>query len=263
MASATVTWEQAAAELQQRLGLDGDLPHLGEALTHPSYTNERRRSDETDNQRLEFLGDSVLGLCVSELLMEAFSEVDEGALTVMRAALVNADALAAGARDIDLAAALRLGRGADAAGERHRTNVLADGMEAVIAAVYLDQGFEEARRVSRLVLESRLAQLVENGGIERDPKSRLQELAQARGLANPCYVIAAVEGPPHARTFTVEVIVAESAEDSAAVEASGPAEVRPATGRGTGRSKKVAEQAAARAALAALDLSSRCASQGQ
>jgi ribonuclease-3 len=254
MASPKVTWEQAAAGLQQRLGVEGDLPHLCEALTHPSYTNERRRVDETDNQRLEFLGDAVLGLCVSELLMEAFSTVDEGALTVMRAFLVNAEALAAGAREIDLAAALRLGRGADGAGERHRTNVLADAIEAVIAAVYLDRGLDGARQVSRLVLASRLDQLVENGGMERDPKSRLQELAQARGLASPCYAIVVVEGPPHARTFTVEVTVAEvPVEDEARPEAGDDSHGQPAIGLGTGLSKKVAEKAAARAVLAILE----------
>ncbi len=254
MASARVTWEQAAEELRQRLGIDGDLPHLCQALTHPSFTNERRYRDETDNQRLEFLGDSVLGLCVSELLMEAFSNVDEGALTVMRAALVNAEALAAGAREIDLADALRLGRGADAAGERHRTNVLADALEAVIAAVYLDRGLDGARKVSRQVLGPRLEKLVEQGGIERDAKSRLQELAQSRGLACPGYAVVAVEGPPHARSFIVEVTIVEAtAEDGAAAGASESAAQRPVTGRGSGRSKKVAEQAAARAALVALE----------
>ncbi len=261
MSKAEEIWEQAAEALQQRLGTTIDLPHLAEALTHPSFTNERPRRGEVDNQRLEFLGDAVLGLCVSELLMEAFGDVDEGALTVMRAALVNAEALAAGARALDLAAALRLGRGADAAGERHRTNVLADAMEAVIAAVYLDGGLAAAREVSRLVMGDRLDELLHRGGIERDPKSRLQELAQARGMSAPSYQIVTVEGPPHAHTFTAEVSVLEATAEAAAEpaqeassgdDASPAVLARPVTGRGRGRSKKAAEQAAARALLTAL-----------
>ncbi|MBW2458867.1 MAG: ribonuclease III [Deltaproteobacteria bacterium] len=266
MSKAEETWEQAAEALRERLGIDLDLPHLSEALTHPSFTNERRLRGEVDNQRLEFLGDAVLGLCVSELLMEAFGDVDEGDLTVMRAALVNAEALAAGARALDLAAALRLGRGADVAGERHRTNVLADALEAVIAAVYLGGGLEAAREVSRLVIGDRLDELLENGGIERDAKSRLQELAQAQGLGTPGYQIVAVEGPPHAHTFTAEVSVVEAsaeAVDEARVEADRGGEASPAVaaqpviGRGRGQSKKAAEQAAARSLLAALDPASQ------
>ena len=221
------------AALVERLGL-GEPPHLIQALTHPSYANEV--PEAADNQRLEFLGDAVLGLCVSEMLMAAFEHVDEGSLTVMRASLVNTRALAEAARTLELPAALRLGRGADAAGERHRTNVLADAMEAVLGAVYVDFGVEAARQIARRVVGEAFDSLVQNGGIERDPKSRLQELLQAEGFDTPVYEVVGAEGPPHARRFTVRVTVPR-----------GDGEPRHAEGEG--RSKKLAEKAAARCAL--------------
>jgi ribonuclease-3 len=228
--------ERAIVELCARLGIHGATPsRLGEALTHPSFANEQPGSNEVDNQRLEFLGDAVLGLCVSELLMEAFESVDEGELTVMRAALVNATSLAAAARRCGVGEALRVGRGADAAGERDRQNVLADALEALVGAIYLDLGLDEARRVSRVMFEGALAELA-SGGIERDAKSRLQELVQARGLGAPIYEVVAVEGPAHARTFTARVRVVL-----------GEGELL--DGDGQGSSKKLAEQAAARSAL--------------
>lgn len=222
-----------------RLGLAAASPRLEQALTHPSYSNEQRGHDVVDNQRLEFLGDAVLGLCASELLMEAFGDVDEGELTLMRAALVNTEALASSAHELGLADALALGRGADAAGERHRTNVLADAIEAIIGSVYLDAGLDAARDVSRRMLSERIAKLVEDGGIQRDAKSRLQELLQARGLPPPSYVVTSVDGPAHARVFEVHVEATLGTDEGAPT-------VR---GEGTGGSKKSAEQAAALAAL--------------
>src|SRR5262245_44993 len=133
------------------VGLELDSPDLLQALTHPSYANERR--GELDNQRLEFLGDAVLGLCVSELLCTRFPDADEGLLTRMRAQLVNAEALAAWGRKIDLPEALRLGRGAAGAGLRESTNVLADAVEALLAAAYLNGGLEGARPVARQIVE--------------------------------------------------------------------------------------------------------------
>ena len=156
---------QAMAALAERLEIaDGDDlgEHLLQALTHPSFANEQPEAG--DNQRLEFLGDAVLGLCVSELLMDAFEDVDEGSLTVMRASLVNARALAEAARHWQFADALRLGRGADAAGERHRDNVLADAVEAVLGAVYLDRGLDVARALAERIVSQRLEALVQNGG---------------------------------------------------------------------------------------------------
>jgi ribonuclease-3 len=242
MAKSEPPLPDAVATLCERLGLTKRPARLDEALTHPSYANEHR-DDRTDNQRLEFLGDAVLGLCVSEQLMGSFGDVDEGTLTVMRASLVNTEALADAARKLALPDALRLGRGADAAGERHRINVLADGIEAVIGAVFLDGGLQAARAVSRIVAGDALADLLAAGGIDRDPKSRLQELMQARGLETPTYEVIAVDGPPHARLFTVRVVVALENDGESLV------------GEGQGRSKKLSEQASARDALVNLERS--------
>jgi ribonuclease-3 len=220
-------------DLARALGLDGPMPHLEEALTHPSFANEQRGARRVDNQRLEFLGDSVLGLCVSELLVQRFPAWNEGDLSLSRASLVNATALAAWGRSIGLGAALRLGRGADAAGERDQNNVLADAVEAIVAAVYLDLGLDAARTLSELVVSERLAQIAVAPSRGRDPKSELQERVQAEGGESPRYKVLCTEGPDHDRVFVV------------AVESEGQP-----LGEGRGRSKKLAEQAAARAALA-------------
>ncbi|MCC6523429.1 MAG: ribonuclease III [Polyangiaceae bacterium] len=220
------------------LGLEGVSPRLDQALTHPSYANER--PEVGDYEKLEFLGDAVLGLCVSELLMERDGDSDEGELTVLRAALVNATALAARAEALGLGAALRLGRGADASGERHRRNVLCDALEAVFGAVYLDAGLERARSLCRLLLGAELERLRAGAASVRDAKSVLQEHLPAQGLAAPRYCVVGADGPPHARRFTVEV------------EVTAPDGSRLATAQGVGSSKKDAEQAAAQAALAAL-----------
>lgn len=217
--------------LAERLGLTEPLDHLVEALTHPSFSNEQRGRC-ADNQRLEFLGDAVLGLCVSELLMERFPSSDEGALSLMRSSLVNTDALAGWARSVSLGAALRLGRGADAAGERDQKNVLADAVEALVASVYLDRGIDAARELSLAVINEPLGRWQSGSHLGRDPKSELQERLQARGGEAPRYGIIGTEGPPHKRTFIV------------AVEAAGLV-----LGSGRGRSKKLAEQDAARNAL--------------
>ncbi len=206
------------------VGLEASARHLLQALTHPSYANERR--GEPHNQRLEFLGDAVLGLCVSELLYERFPEADEGLLTRMRAQLVNAEALAAWARTVDLPSALRLGRGAVGAGLRESTNVLADAVEAILAATYLDGGLDAARRLAGRIVESGLTALERMGA--RDPKSELQERLQAQGESAPTYEIVETGGPAHARWFRVRVHGAHGE-----------------LGEGRGRSKRAAEQAAA------------------
>ena len=209
-------------------GLGTDAPHLDQALTHPSYANERR--GEPDNQRLEFLGDSILGFCTSELLYARFPKADEGTLTRMRARLVNAEALARFAREHGVSGALRLGRGAEAGGLRDRTNVLADAVEALIAAAFFDGGLETARRACERVVEAELATLERGAG--RDPKSELQERVQAMGGEAPTYEVVESGGPPHERWFEVTACI-----DGREV------------GRGRGRSKRQAELAAAAAAL--------------
>jgi ribonuclease-3 len=184
-------------------GLAPDAPHLIQALTHPSYANERR--DIPDNQRLEFLGDAVLGFCVSMLLYERFGTADEGTLTRLRARLVNAETLATWARRQPIVDALLLGRGADASGLRNSTNVLADTVEALIAATFLDAGFEAACRACEGVVADELASA--GAGEARDPKSELQERVQALGAPPPTYEVVESGGPPHARWFVVAVLV--------------------------------------------------------
>lgn len=216
-------------DLAVLLGIRADAPHLEQALTHPSYANERR--DVPDNQRLEFLGDAVLGFCISQLLFERFPNADEGTLTRMRAQLVNADALADWAREHHIAEVLRLGRGAETARLRQSTNVLADAVEALIAAAFVDGGPETARALCARIVESKLTSLA---SAARDSKSTLQELVQAEGGDPPTYRVVDSGGPAHDRWFEVNVCV-----DGRAVAA------------GRGRSKRQAEQAAAAAALSA------------
>jgi ribonuclease III len=209
-------------------------PLLEEALTHPSFANEQRPERRVDNQRLEFLGDAVLGLVTSELLMQRFPAANEGELSLMRSLLVNTEALAAWARSVDLAPSLRLGRGADAAGERDRDNVLADAVEAIVGAVYVARGIDGAREIGGLVVGEPLHRLGESRTVGRDAKSELQEQVQAEGSSSPRYRVLGTEGPDHRRAFHVGVEV-----DGVVI------------GEGRGRSKKLAEQAAARAAIEA------------
>jgi ribonuclease-3 len=154
--------------------------------------------------------------------------------------LVSAEALAAWARSVDLGPSLRLGRGADGAGERERDNVLADAAEALVGAVYLDRGLSAARELATAIVADPLGQLEARGVVGRDPKSELQERVQAAGGPSPRYRVVGAEGPDHRREFVVEVEV-----DGRVL------------GQGRGRSKKLAEQAAARAAIAARAAESR------
>jgi ribonuclease-3 len=216
------------AELAARLGLLPDAPHFEQALTHPSYANERR--DAPDNQRLEFLGDAVLGFCVSDLIYQRFPDADEGTLTRLRAQLVNAESLAQWARAHGVADSLRLGRGAGSSGLRDSTNVLADAVEALIAACFLDAGLDSARRVCAQILEVRLEAFAKVGA--RDPKSELQERLQAHGDPPPAYELLECGGPAHERWFRVQVRVGSEL-----------------VGEGVGRSKRAAERAAAEVAL--------------
>jgi ribonuclease-3 len=209
-----------------------DSIHLAQALTHSSFANEQ--GDRLDNQRLEFLGDSVLGMCVSVLLCERFPEADEGQLTRMRAQLVNTQALAQWGREHGIATALLLGRGAENGGLRDSTSVVADTVEAVIAAVYLEGGMESARKACEEVVRAQLDTLTQSG--LSDPKTALQEWVQARGQGVPQYVLIDSWGPAHERSFKVQVAV-----------------LGEVLGEGTGRSKRGAERDAARLALEVLE----------
>lgn len=216
-------------QIARQFGLTELAPHLKVALTHPSFANEQR--GEPDNQRLEFLGDAVLGLCASELLYQRFPAADEGSLTRLRARLVNADALAAWARGNAIADVLLLGKGAESSGLRASTNVLADAVEALVAAAYLDSGLDAARVACANILEPQLENL--DADSTRDPKSELQELVQAQRGDTPRYEVIDSGGPAHDRWFEVSVRVANKE-----------------LGRGRGKSKRSAEFAAAQAALA-------------
>jgi ribonuclease III len=223
---------QARARLKARIQTivgEGEIPRFDEALTHPSFANE---SSVPDNQRLEFLGDAVLGLCVSELLATSQPDADEGALTRMRSALVNAEALARWARNEGIGDALALGKGARSGSEREQTNVLADAVEALVACVYEAHGLEGARKLVEDVVHDPMQGAAHLGS--RDPKSLLQEEVQARGLAAPTYRVRGMRGPQHDPTFEVEVLIGTEV-----------------LGLGEGRSKRVAERAAAMAALTA------------
>lgn len=222
--------ESSLARLASLAGLSLESPGLLQALTHPSLANE---VGVPHNQRLEFLGDAVLGLCASEELYRLFPTADEGALTRQRAQLVNAQALAAWARESGLPSLLRLGRGALAAGLHGSTNVLADAVEALIAAAYLESGLDGARRLSAEIVRYGLQQAAAPGG--RDPKSELQERLQALGQPAPSYELIEASGPAHERRFRVKVLGLAGS-----------------LGEGEGRSKRTAEQAAAASALSSL-----------
>jgi ribonuclease-3 len=221
--------EELRARLEALVG-SGPIPRLEEALTHPSYANE---TGAPDNQRLEFLGDSVLGLCVSELLAADFAEANEGRLTRMRSSMVNSEALAAWARRVQLGSCLAFGRGAKVGTEREQTNVLADAAEALVAAVYEARGLDGARALVREIVSDLLAKADQLDAT--DPKSALQERVQARGLAAPTYRVVDVRGQPHDHVFEVEVVVGDQP-----------------VARGEGKSKRLAERDAAAHALATL-----------
>ena len=211
---------------------EGPIPRFEEALTHPSFANE---VGGPDNQRLEFLGDAVLGLCVSEMLVQTHVDADEGKLTRMRSALVNGEALASWARHVDLGGCVAFGRGAKLGTEREQTNVLADAAEALVAAVYESRGLEGARALVGEVVRERYEHAETLSAA--DPMSALQERVQARGMPSPTYRVVELRGTPHDQVFVIEVMVGEEA-----------------LARGEGRSKRQAERAAAARALQVVEV---------
>jgi ribonuclease-3 len=206
---------------------DGAL--IQEALTHASFANEMG-AGMPHNERLEFLGDAVLGLVVGHWLFREFKDRPEGLLTQMRSRLVNTSTLAALARELNLGGALLIGVGEERTGGRERRSLLADTMEAVFGAVYLDGGYEASERVIRGLLKSRVEALDE--GPQRDLKSELQEFCQASLKVTPAYSIISTLGPAHDTRFEAEVRVGDHA-----------------TARGAGLSKQEAEKMAAGHAL--------------
>ncbi len=216
------------ALLEQKLDVQfRDYSLLTRALTHRSFWNEKPEAALEDNERLEFLGDAVLDFVVGAYLYHHFPEMNEGELTSLRAALVQAKALATFARELDLGSFLRLGYGEAENGGRERIPILCATFEAVIGAVYLDQGLAPVERIVAQFIGPALVEILASSS-HKDAKSEFQVWAQARYNITPRYDVMGTSGPDHAKTFTVAVRVGEEI-----------------WGQGDGRSKQSAAQAAA------------------
>ena len=224
--------EHRLEALDRALGVSFRDPELREAsLTHRSFAFEHDLT--VTNERLEFLGDSVLGLVVTDLAYRMYPAMPEGELAKLRAAIVNMTALADVARDLDLGAVVLLGKGEEQSGGRDKASILADALEGVFGAVYLDLGLDAARELIERLFEPRMQAYVRGEG-DRDYKTILQELASQELRALPVYQIQE-RGPDHEKEFTATVYLAGEA-----------------FGDGSGRSKKEAEQQAARVAFVRL-----------
>lgn len=209
---------------------------LEHALRHSSFVNETPDKDVQDNERLEFLGDSVLSLIISHLLIDRFPDLNEGNLSKIRSSLVNENQLSGIARKIELGEFLRLGRGEVQSGGQDKNSILADGLEALLAAVYLDGGFHQAFDVVKRHFSDILDGLALFDELQ-DYKSRVQEIVQATGQSSPLYRIVREAGPDHDKTFEAELTIGDISF------------------RGIGKSKKTAEQAAAQKAVRLIDKS--------
>jgi ribonuclease-3 len=217
---------------QDKLGVTfNDIQLLVTAFTHRSYLNEHRKSVSVHNERLEFLGDAVLELIVTEYLYGNYSD-PEGTLTSWRSSLVRTESIGAAAAKYEYEPLLRLSRGEKRGSERARMQILANAYEAVLGALYLDQGYEVAKRFITESLLSTFDQILKTGSW-MDPKSHLQELAQSTDNATPVYKVLEESGPDHDKTFTVGVFIGGKLK-----------------GKGEGPSKQVGQQKAAEAALA-------------
>jgi len=229
-----VSRKEQLEELSATLGHEfGDLSLLDSALTHRSYIHEVD-GDAEDNERLELLGDAVLGLIICEELLQKFPEASEGDLSKVRSRVVSEAVLARQASELGLGPYLALGKGESEGGGRGRSSILADAFEAVVAALYVDGGLEVA---GRFVL-SRFRKMLADPNLalaSRDPKTTLQEMSQESHREVPVYRVISEDGPDHDKRFEIEVEM--------------PGGLR---AKGRGRSKKAAEQAAARSALAML-----------
>lgn len=220
--------------LETKLGYQFQNPKLlDHALTHSSYANEHHLGSISSNERLEFLGDSVLGMIVADHLYCTFPDLPEGDLTRIRANLVCEGSLVLVAKEWDLGRYLKLGKGENACGGRSRPSILADAVEAVLAAVFLDGGLEHDRDIIQRFLLDRMEQV---NRASRDHKTYLQELVQRKSGQVLSYELIGESGPDHNKTFQMQVLLNGQP-----------------IGQGTGHSKKEAEQAAANAAIERLE----------
>jgi len=228
---------ESPAQLAQRLNLPfgDDLRLLTRALTHRSYVNEHQ-DVPADNERLEFLGDAVLDFLVGSWVYNHYPEMAEGELTRMRSALVRTETLAEFSRQLDLGAAMRLGRGEIQGGGRDRDVLLCATFEALVGALYQRKGLDSASEFVMPLLEP-MAETILSQMHTIDPKSRLQEFTQSKGWGIPKYIMAQAEGPDHARVFEIEVHVEGNC-----------------LGTGSGPSKHIAQQAAAQQALKNIEM---------
>jgi len=223
------------SEVQSSLGHVFHKPELlDEALTHKSFLQGNRDTAQKDNERLEFLGDAVLALVISEYIVSTFPEANEGELSKVKAFLVSRSSLAKVAKRMQLGDWLRLGRGEEATNGRQKSSLLANVLEAVIAAVYIDGGSDAAKMFILQALKPELADLgtITSGWHRGDYKSHLQELAHKKFDVTPDYRLFHESGPDHQKVFEVEVLIKGLVR-----------------GRGVGHTKKEAEQIAARQAL--------------
>ncbi len=204
---------------------------LTQALTHRSYINEHGAADTGDNERLEFLGDAVLDFLVGDMLYQRYAELPEGDLTRLRAALVRTESLASLAQQMGLGEALRMGRGEETTGGRERQTNLCAVFEALVGALYLDQGLPAVQEFVIPQLNPLLEQII-TAALDRDARSTLQEWSQAELNLTPIYRTVSASGPDHQKEFLVEVLIGDVV-----------------AGQGIGRSKQAGAQAAARSAL--------------
>jgi ribonuclease-3 len=209
-----------------------DIEILEKSLTHSSYSNEDKSYSKVNNERLEFLGDAVLSITVSRFIFDKFPEYPEGDLTKLRSQVVCEDTLSLVATNLQVGRFLLLGKGEEASGGRERKSILADAVEAIIAAIYIDGGYRKAEEFV-LVNLTKYIQLAVKGKIVTDFKSYLQEYYQSKSQSCKIrYVVTKEEGPDHEKMFHVNVLVNKTV-----------------VGKGNGKSKKLAEQDAAKNAL--------------
>jgi ribonuclease-3 len=224
--------QNGVSEFEQRIGYTFQKRELlRRALTHKSYSHEAKELDVRHNETFEFLGDSVLGFVIGDFLFNHFPDLDEGALSKMKAFLVSAPSLAAKSRHYGMGDAILLGVGEEKTGGRNKDSLLANLFEAVIAGIYLDGGIEPARELIERSFRADIEKIDQQDLLFRDFKTALQEIAQGRGLQLPEYSVVDQVGPDHDKTFIVEVKIGSLVT------------------RGEGSSKKEAQQQAAKQAL--------------